>query len=71
MKRILVAGSIAALALVGSAGTATAAPSDASCFGQIHKTINTEGALGFTNVGDVVKAIGGQGKKALATGLCE
>ena len=70
MKRILVAGSIAALALVGSAGAATAAPSDAACFGQIHKTINTQGALGFTNVGDVVKAVGGQGKNGIARGLC-
>ena len=70
MKRILAASSIAALALVGLAGTASAAPSDAACFGQVHKTINTEGALGFTNVGDVVKAIGGQGKNATATGLC-
>ena len=70
MKRILAASSIAALALVGLAGTASAAPSDAACFGQVHKTINTEGALGFTNVGDVVKAIGGQGKNATATGIC-
>ena len=70
MKRILVAGSIAALALVGSAGTATAAPSASACFGQVHKTINTEGALGFTNVGDVVKALGGQGKNDTARGIC-
>lgn len=70
MKRILAASSIAALALVGLAGTASAAPSEAACFGQVHKTINTEGALGFTNVGDVVKAIGAQGKNATATGLC-
>ena len=70
MKRILAASSIAALALVGLAGTASAAPSEAACFGQVHKTINTEGALGFTNVGDVVKAIGDQGKNATATGIC-
>ncbi|PKH41283.1 hypothetical protein SAMN05192575_114109 [Nocardioides alpinus] len=70
MKRILAASSIAAFALVGLAGTANAAPSDAACFGQVHKTINTEGALGFTNVGDVVKAIGGQGKNETARGIC-
>jgi hypothetical protein len=70
MKRILAATAIAAFALVGSAGAASAAPSNAQCFGQIHKTINTEGALGFTNVGDVVKALGGQTKNATATGLC-
>ena len=45
MKRTLVAVSIAALSTVGLAGTASAAPSDAACFGQVHKTINTEGAL--------------------------
>ena len=70
MKRTLVAVSIAALSTVGLAGTASAAPSDAACFGQVHKTINTEGALGFTNVGDVVKAIGGQGKNDTARGIC-
>ncbi|KQZ85191.1 hypothetical protein ASD56_02155 [Microbacterium sp. Root166] len=71
MKRILATGAIVALAVFGVAGTANAAPADAACFGQIHKTINTEGALGFTNVGDVVKAIGGQAKNATATGLCD
>ena len=40
MKRILAAGSIVALAMVGIAGTGTAhaAPAEAACFGQIHKT---------------------------------
>ena len=71
MKRILATGAIVALAVFGVAGTANAAPADAACFGQIHKTINTEGALGFTNVGDVVKAVGGQAKNATATGLCD
>jgi hypothetical protein len=70
MKRILVVGSIAAIAVFGFAAPANAAPADAACFGQVHKTINTEGALGFTNVGDVVKAIGGQGKNAVARGIC-
>lgn len=70
MKRILATGFIAALASLGVAGTAHAAPSDAACFGQVHKTINTEGALGFTNVGDVVKAIGGAGKNETARGIC-
>ena len=70
MKRILATGFIVALATLGVAGTAHAAPADAACFGQVHKTINTEGALGFTNVGDVVKAIGGQGKNDTARGVC-
>ena len=70
MKRILAAGFIAALATLGVAGTAHAAPADAACFGQVHKTINTEGALGFTNVGDVVQAVGGQTKNEIARGIC-
>jgi hypothetical protein len=70
MKRILATGFIVALATLGVAGTAHAAPADAACFGQVHKTINTEGALGFTNVGDVVEALGGQGKNATARGIC-
>ena len=72
MKRTLVAGSIAALALVGSAGAATAAPSDAACFGQIHKAVNSGALAGINNVGDLVRAVGGgQAKNAAATGLCE
>ena len=70
MKRILVIGSIAAISIFGFAGPANAAPNDAACFGQVHKTINTEGALGFTGVGDVVQAVGGQAKNATATGIC-
>ena len=71
MKRIIATGFIVALATFGVAGTAHAAPSDAACFGQVHKTINTEGALGFTNVGDVVQALGGQGKNETARGICD
>jgi hypothetical protein len=70
MKRTLAIASIAALSVFGFAGTANAAPPAAACFGQVHKTINTVGALGFTNVGDVVKAIGGQGKNATANMVC-
>ncbi|GEM_PF-605460 len=74
MKRILATGFIVGLAVVGFAAPAQAAghmgPNDNACFGQVHKTINTEGALGFTNVGDVVKAIGGQGKNDTARGVC-
>lgn len=70
MKRILATGAIVAFAVFGVAGTANAAPAEAACFGQVHKTINTEGALGFTNVGDVVKAIGGQAKNDTARGIC-
>ena len=70
MKRILAIGAIAALSIFGFAGTANAAPADAACFGQVHKTINTQGALGFTNVGDVVQALGGQGKNETARAIC-
>jgi len=70
MKLIFAAGSVAAVAALGLAAPASAAPSDAACFGQVHKTINTVGALGFTNVGDVVQAIGGQGKNATASMIC-
>lgn len=72
MKRILATTSIAALAVVGFAGSASAAPADAACFGQIHKAINTQGALApdFNNVGEFVKFAGGQGKNEAARGLC-
>ena len=71
MKRMLVAGSIAALALLGSAGGAQAA-SDANCFGQVHKTVNSGGVPGFDNVGQLVQALGGgQAKNTLAGSLCE
>jgi hypothetical protein len=70
MKRTLAAGAIAALALVGSAGTAQAAPNDAACFGQIHKLVNSGGLDGIDNVGQLVKAEGGQGKNAAANGFC-
>ena len=73
MKRIIVTGVVSAIAAVSFAGTASAAPAEPNakaCFGQVHKTVNTEGALGFTNVGDVVKALGGQGKNDTARGIC-
>jgi hypothetical protein len=70
MKRMLVATSIAALALLGSAGAAKAAPNDAACFGGIHKAINTQSLLGLDNVGQAVKALGGPGKNATATAAC-
>ncbi len=70
MKRILAAGSIAALASVAFAGTASAAPADSACFGQVHKTVNS-GVLGVDNVGQLVKALGGgQAKNATAKSLC-
>jgi len=76
MKKIIVTGAVSALAAISFAGTASAAPaekgpSDRACFGQVHKTINTEGALGFDNVGDVVQAFGGQGKNEIARGICD
>lgn len=71
MKRILATGSIAALAMVGFAGTASAAPADAACFGQIHKLVNS-GAIGLDNVGQLVQASEnrGQGKNATARTFC-
>jgi len=71
MKRILAAGSIAALAMVGFAGSASAAPAEAACFGQVHKTVNSGGVAGFDNVGELVQALGGgQAKNAVAKSLC-
>jgi hypothetical protein len=71
MKRIIVAGSIAALATLGLATQASAAPAEAACFGQVHKTVNSGGLPGFDNVGELVRALGGQGKNAAARGLCQ
>ena len=70
MKRMLIAGSITALTLIGSAGAASAAPADAACFGGIHKSINTADLLGLQNVGQAVKAYGGQGKNDIARAAC-
>ena len=73
MKRMLIAGSIAALALLGSPGAAQADPADASCFGGVHKRVNT-GDLGallmIDNVGQLVKTEGGPGKNAIAASVC-
>jgi hypothetical protein len=70
MKRLLAAGSIAALASLGLAASAQAATADAACFGQVHKTVNS-GVLGVDNVGQLVKAAGGgQAKNALARTFC-
>ncbi|HEX5858545.1 MAG TPA: hypothetical protein VFY91_10610 [Microbacterium sp.] len=70
MKRILAIGSIVALSVFGVSGAANAAPAEASCFGGIHKAINTEGLLGLENVGQAVKALGGQGKNETARTAC-
>jgi len=69
MKRIFAAGSIAALAVLGLAAPASA-EAEAACFGQVHKTVNSGGLDGFANVGELVKAVGGQGKNAAARALC-
>jgi hypothetical protein len=74
MKRILATTSVAALAVIGFAGTANAAPADRACFGQVHKLVNTEGFGPYENVGQLVQALaedeafknGGQAKKAVA-----
>jgi hypothetical protein len=71
MKKVIVTGAISALAAVSFAGTASAfEPGTPQCFGQVHKSINKDGALGLENVGQLVKDIGGQGKNAAAKGLC-
>ncbi|WP_314507940.1 hypothetical protein [uncultured Microbacterium sp.] len=71
MKRILVIGSVVALSVFGFSASASAAPADAACFGGIHKMINTESLLGLDNVGQAVKALGGQGKNAVAHAACD
>jgi hypothetical protein len=70
MKRIVAAGSLVAVAGLGLATPAPAAPAQAACFGQVHKTVNSGGLPGFDNVGELVQAAGGQGKNAAARGLC-
>ncbi len=71
MKRILATVSIAALASIGFAASASAAPADAACFGQIHKAVNAGALDGISNVGQLVGAVGGgQAKNAAAHGLC-
>ena len=70
MKRMLAAGFVTAIALVGSAGAAAAAPADAACFGQVHKAVNSGFVDGIDNVGQLVKAQGGQGKNAIAMSVC-
>jgi hypothetical protein len=71
MKRILATVSIAALGMLGFAGTASAAPADAACFGQVHKTVNSGGVAGFDNVGQLVQALGGgQAKNDTAKSFC-
>ena len=70
MKRIFVAGSIAALVTLGLGAPAGAAPAEAACFGQIHKLVNSGGLAGFDNVGELVKALGGQGKNEAAMSFC-
>ncbi len=85
MKRIIATGSVAALALVGFAGTASAEPElpfepgTPQCFGQVHKYVNSGGLDDIDNVGQLVQSfdskdaeIGfkGQGKNATAKTFC-
>ena len=71
MKRFLVAGAVAAFAVVGFSSTANAAPADAACFGQVHKLVNADGVGDFKNVGQLVQALGGgQAKNATAKTFC-
>ena len=71
MKIVLAAGSVATLMSFGLAAPASAAPAEAACFGQVHKTVNSGGLPGFDNVGQLVRALGGQGKNSAANGLCQ
>jgi dienelactone hydrolase len=72
MKRIIATGSVAALALFGFAGTASAfEPGTPQCFGQVHKFVNSGGLEDIENVGQLVKALGGgQAKNMAAKGFC-
>jgi hypothetical protein len=71
MKRILAAASISALAVLGFAGSASAEPASAACFGQVHKSVNAGDVPPFENVGQLVQAVGGgQAKNALAKTFC-
>ena len=58
------------LGVLGLSASANAAPTEVACFGQVHKTVNGGGLPEFDNVGELVKAVGGQGKNAAARGLC-
>jgi hypothetical protein len=74
MKRILATGAVAAFAMVGFAAPANAdghLPA-AACFGQVHKQVNDGllSGMGLNNVGDAVKALGGQGKNDFAKAAC-
>jgi hypothetical protein len=70
LSKLLLRPGITAMAVVGPAGAASAAPADAACFGQVHKTVNS-GALGIDNVGQLVKALGGgQAKNRAAASFC-
>ena len=73
MKRMLVAGSLTALALIGTGGAASAAADleGPDCFGGVHKAVNAGLIPGVDNVGQLVKASGGgQAKNAAANGIC-
>ena len=72
MKRILIAGAVAALCTVGFAGTASAFdPGTPQCFGQVHKAVNGGALAPIQNVGQLVQAVGGQGKNTAAKGFCD
>jgi hypothetical protein len=79
MKKIIVAGAVSALAAVSFATSASAAPAERACFGQVHKAVNAGflSGAGINNVGDLVQsplaeANGGkgQGKNAVARSVC-
>jgi hypothetical protein len=75
MKKIIVTAAVSAIAAVSFAGNASAAPAKAACFGQVHKSVNTDSAtqeaLGVKNVGQLVQALGGgQAKNAAAKTFC-
>ena len=70
MKRILAIGSIVALSVLRLRRRRQRRARRRRLLRGIHKAINTQDALGLANVGEVVKAFGGQGKNDAARGLC-
>ena len=67
MKKIIGIAAASAFAIAAIGAPVAAAPNDNACFGQVHKAVNTMGALpGIDNVGQFVSSLPnkGQDKKA-------
>lgn len=81
MKKTLGIVAASALAIGAFGAPVAAAPADAACFGQVHKTLNTAGTITVkdgegetvavvSSVNDVVRAFGGPGKNGAARAIC-